>query len=125
MGAHAYNCNHTALANGMQSIYYQDVRIVVAAAATTTITTTMTATGATPYSRTMPALPCHPMFQPAKLVCLEYAREAGKDETYPWVCLFKAVWVSDSILGVRARVSLPFPPPHSVLVVFAHTKHCE
>lgn len=43
--------------------------------------------------------------QPAKVACIEYAREAGKDEQYPWVCLWKAVWVADSVLGPRAQVN--------------------
>jgi len=45
-------------------------------------------------------------WQPAKLMCIEYPREAGKDEQYPWVCLFKAVWVADSILGMRSQVMI-------------------
>lgn len=42
--------------------------------------------------------------QPAKVACIEYPREPGKDEQYAWVCLFKAVWVADAMLGVRAQV---------------------
>lgn len=47
---------------------------------------------------------CCCQLQPAKVVCIEYPREAGKDEQYPWVCLWKAAWVADNVLGVRAAV---------------------
>lgn len=47
---------------------------------------------------------CCAVLQPAKVACIEYSRDAGKDEQYPWVCLWKAVSVSDSILGARAQV---------------------
>eukprot|EP00878_Enallax_costatus_P005108 GHUV01005370.1.p1 GENE.GHUV01005370.1~~GHUV01005370.1.p1 ORF type:complete len:604 (+),score=218.67 GHUV01005370.1:107-1918(+) len=43
--------------------------------------------------------------QPAKMACIEYPREASKDEQYPWVCLYKAVWVADSILGMRSQAA--------------------
>jgi len=43
--------------------------------------------------------------QPVKVACIEYPREAGKDEQYPWVCLWKAVWVADNILGARQQVN--------------------
>ena len=46
--------------------------------------------------------------QPAKVACIEYPRDAGKDEQYPWVCLWKAVSVADSILGARAQVGSAF-----------------
>ena len=44
--------------------------------------------------------------QPLKIACIEYPREPAKDEQYAWVCLYKAVYVADSILGVRSQVSL-------------------
>jgi hypothetical protein len=46
----------------------------------------------------------HVLLQPAKLACIEYPREPSKDEAYAWVCLYKAVWVADSVLGMRAQV---------------------
>jgi hypothetical protein len=39
-----------------------------------------------------------------RVACIEYPREAGKDEQYPWVCMWKAVWVADTMLGLRAQV---------------------
>jgi hypothetical protein len=50
---------------------------------------------------------CHTicaLLQPAKLACIEYPREPSKDEAYAWVCLYKAVWVADAVLGMRAQV---------------------
>jgi hypothetical protein len=44
------------------------------------------------------------LLQPAKLACIEYPREPSKDESYAWVCLYKAVWVADAVLGMRAQV---------------------
>jgi hypothetical protein len=44
------------------------------------------------------------LLQPAKLACIEYPREPSKDEAYAWVCLYKAVWVADAVLGMRAQV---------------------
>lgn len=41
---------------------------------------------------------------PAKVACIEYPREPGKDDPYPWLCIWKAVWVADSLLGPRAQV---------------------
>ena len=56
-----------------------------------------------------------PATQPAKVVCIEYPREPGKDEQYAWVCLNKAVAVADAMLGfrsqVRARVEREAQPP--------------
>lgn len=52
-------------------------------------------------------VPCRAVLsglQPSKVACIEYPRDAGKDEQYPWVCLWKAVAVADSILGARAQV---------------------
>ncbi|WIA13678.1 hypothetical protein OEZ85_007238 [Tetradesmus obliquus] len=43
--------------------------------------------------------------QPAKLACIEYPREPSKDEAYAWVCLYKAVWVADAVLGMRAQAA--------------------
>lgn len=48
---------------------------------------------------------CCSVLQPSKVACIEYPRDAGKDEQYPWVCLWKAVWVADNTLGARAKVS--------------------
>lgn len=47
---------------------------------------------------------CLVVLQPSKVACIEYPRDAGKDEQYPWVCLWKAVSVADNILGARAQV---------------------
>jgi hypothetical protein len=44
------------------------------------------------------------LLQPAKVACVEYPREPGKDEQYAWVCLYKAVAVADALLGARAQV---------------------
>jgi hypothetical protein len=44
------------------------------------------------------------LLQPAKLACIEYPREPSKDEAYAWVCLYKAVWVADAVMGMRAQV---------------------
>jgi hypothetical protein len=46
----------------------------------------------------------NPKPQPTKVTCIEYPREPGKDEQYAWVCLFKAAWVADALLGVRTQV---------------------
>jgi hypothetical protein len=43
--------------------------------------------------------------QPAKAACIEYPREAGKDEQYPWLCSAKAALVADSTVGVRSGPS--------------------
>lgn len=43
--------------------------------------------------------------QPMKVVCIEYVREANKDEQYPWVDLNKAVYISDMILGLRSSAA--------------------
>ena len=41
--------------------------------------------------------------QPAKAApVIEYSREAGKDEQYPWLCLWKAALVADAVLGARS-----------------------
>ncbi len=37
-------------------------------------------------------------------MCIEYARESTRDEQYPWVCLYKAVAVTDNLLGARSQV---------------------
>lgn len=43
--------------------------------------------------------------QPAKVVCVEYPKDAGKEDAYAWVCLVKAAHVADLLLGARPQVS--------------------
>lgn len=35
---------------------------------------------------------------PAYVPCIEYAREEKGDQ-YPWIDLYKATWVADTIIG--------------------------
>ncbi|KAG2434787.1 hypothetical protein HXX76_007672 [Chlamydomonas incerta] len=40
--------------------------------------------------------------QPGKVLCIEYPREAGRDEAYPWLCGAKAAAIADGVLGPRS-----------------------
>lgn len=37
--------------------------------------------------------------QPAYIACIEYPRDPAKDELYPWLDLYKAIWVADTVIG--------------------------
>ncbi|KAJ9505696.1 hypothetical protein QJQ45_024225 [Haematococcus lacustris] len=42
------------------------------------------------------------LLEPSKVVCIEYAREASKDEAYAWLDLYKCISVADSLMGPRS-----------------------
>ncbi|GIM03682.1 hypothetical protein Vretimale_8354, partial [Volvox reticuliferus] len=41
--------------------------------------------------------------QPSKVLCIEYPREASRDEQYPWLCSHKAAAIADVVMGPRSQ----------------------